>query len=81
MLFCSDISNSKLTELEGLYKYWPSAPGWKPQIGNEGTVKQLTNKESGVGKTFKAKEFAKLVLKHKGYCLVGFVSLDLVILL
>ena len=81
MLFCSDTSNSKLTELDGLYKYCPNAPGSNPQIGKDGRAKQLTNNESGNGKTFKAKAFVKLVLKHKGYCLVGAVSLDLIILL
>ena len=64
-LTCSVVSNSKLTEPDGLYKYCPNAPGSNPQIGDDGLAKQLINKESGNGETFKAKAFAKLVLKHK----------------
>ena len=44
---CSELSNSKSTELKELYIYCPEEPGEKFQNGLDGYTKQFAETESG----------------------------------
>ncbi len=53
ILACSELSNSKSTELKELYIYCPEEPGEKFQNGLDGYTKQFAETESGRGFNFK----------------------------
>ena len=81
MFVCSEVSNSKLVELPELYTYWPTLPVVKAHAGEVGLNITLMFIAFGCGLTFISTElFGPVPVVHKGYCTVGAVNEDLVIL-
>ena len=56
------MSNSKLTEVALLYKYWPKVPTVKPHEGLDGTTRQFMVTTLGWGLTFIKSYFSSVVI-------------------